>query len=97
MHGPLEIDDNVMMGPEVTILTHTHNIERTDIPMGRQGMRMAKVVIGNDVWIGMRVVIMPGVRVGDGAVVGAGAIVTKDVPAFAIVGGVPAKVIKYRK
>ena len=97
VHGPLRIGDNVMMGPEVTILTHTHNIERTDIPMGQQGMRVAEVVVGNDVWIGMRVVIMPGVKVGNGAVIGAGAVVTKDVPDFAVVGGVPAKIIKYRK
>lgn len=86
-----------MMGPDVTILTHTHNIERTDIPMGQQGMRVAEVVIGNDVWIGMRVVIMPGVKIGNGAVIGSCAVVTKDVSAFAIVGGVPAKIIKYRK
>ena len=72
-----------MMGPDVTILTQTHNIERTDIPMGQQGMRVAEVFIGNDVWIGMRVVIMPGVKVGNGAVIGAGAVVTKDVPDFA--------------
>lgn len=82
------------MGPDVTILTH--NIERTDIPMGQQGMRVSEVVIGNDVWIGMRVIMMPGVKVGDGAVIGAGSVVTKDVPDFAIVGGVPAKVIRYR-
>lgn len=97
VHGPLRIGDNVMMGPEVTILTHTHNIERTDIPMGQQGMRVAEVVVGNDVWIGMRVVIMPGVKVGNGAVLGSCAVVTKDVPDFAVVGGVPAKIIKYRK
>lgn len=97
VHGPITIGDNVMMGPDVTILTQTHNIERADIPMGLQGMRVAKVVIGNDVWIGMRVIIMPGIIIGDGDVIGAGAVVTKDVPAFAIVGGVPAKVIKYRK
>ena len=52
--------------------------------------------IGNDVWIGTRVIIMSGVKVGDGAVIGAGAIVTKDVPPYAVVVGVPAKVIKYR-
>lgn len=86
-----------MMGPDVTILTHTHNIERTDIPMGQQGMRVAEVVIGNDVWIGMRSIIMPGVCIGNGVVIGAGAVVTKDVPDFAIVGGVPARIIKYRK
>jgi len=53
-------------------------------------------VIGHDVWIGLNAVIMNGVNVGTGAVIGAGAIVTKDVPPYAIVGGVPAKVIKYR-
>lgn len=54
------------------------------------------VIIGNDVWIGQRAMVMGGVTIGDGAVVGAGAIVTKDVPPYAIVGGIPAKVIKYR-
>lgn len=97
VHGPLKIGDNVMMGPDVTILTHTHNIERTDIPMWQQGSQCREVVIGNDVWIGMRVIIMPGVKVGNGAVVGAGAVVTKDIPDYAIVGGVPAKVIRFRK
>lgn len=97
IHGPLEIGDNVMMGPEVVILTHTHNINRTDIPMGHQGSRIAKVTIGNDVWIGMRSIIMPGITIGHGAVIGAGAVVTKDVPDYAIVGGVPAKILKYRK
>ena len=86
-----------MMGPDVTILTNTHNITRTDIPMGQQGSRVAGVTIGNDVWIGMRSIIMPGVKIGNGVVIGAGAVVTKDVPNYAIVGGVPAKVIRYRK
>jgi virginiamycin A acetyltransferase len=55
-----------------------------------------EILIGNDVWIGNGVIILPGVKIGDGAVVGAGSVVTKDVPSYAIVGGNPAKVIKYR-
>lgn len=55
-----------------------------------------RTVIGNDVWIGYRAIIRGGVKVGNGAIVGAGAVVTKDVPAYAIVGGVPAKIIRYR-
>jgi acetyltransferase-like isoleucine patch superfamily enzyme len=55
-----------------------------------------KIVIGNDVWIGANAIILPGVTIGDGAVVGAGAVVTKDVAPYAIVGGVPAKLIRYR-
>lgn len=54
------------------------------------------VEIGNDVWIGSRAMVMGGLRIGDGAVIAAGAIVTKDVPPYAVVGGVPAKIIKYR-
>lgn len=55
-----------------------------------------EIHIGNDVWIGMRVLVMGGVTIGNGAVIGAGAVVTKDVPPYAVVGGVPAKVLKYR-
>lgn len=55
-----------------------------------------KVTVGNDVWIGTRAMIMGGVTIGDGAVIGAGAVVTKDVPPYAVVGGVPAKIIRFR-
>lgn len=53
-------------------------------------------MIGNDVWIGYEAVIMPGVHIGDGAIIGTRAVVTKDVPPYAIMGGVPARIIKYR-
>ena len=55
-----------------------------------------RVVVGNDVWIGVRTMVMGGVKIGDGAVIGAGSIVTKDVPPYAVVAGVPAKVIRFR-
>ena len=55
-----------------------------------------KIHVGNDVWIGMNVCVLPGVKIGNGAVIGAGSVVTKDVPAYAIVAGNPAKIIKYR-
>ena len=97
VHGPLKIGDNVMMGPDVTILTSTHIIDRIDIPMGEQGSIVKEVSIGNDVWIGMRSIIMPGVTIGNGVVIGAGAVVTKDIPDYAVVGGVPARIIKFRK
>lgn len=58
--------------------------------------KRVSIKIGNDVWIGARVTILEGISIGDGAVVAAGAIVTKDIPPYAIVGGIPAKVIKYR-
>lgn len=58
--------------------------------------RAARVIVGNDVWIGHGVIVLPGVTIGDGAVLAAGAVVTKDVPPYTIVGGVPAKVIRTR-
>ncbi len=91
------IGNDVMMGPDCLIYTANHTLQRRDIPMRLQGHEQARpVVIGNDVWIGGRVIILPGVHIGDGAVIGAGSVVTKDVPPYAIVGGNPAKVIKER-
>lgn len=98
VRGPLEIGNDVMMGPDVVILTSNHLTERTDIPMrGQGGTPPAKVTINNDVWIGTRAIILPGVTIGKGSIIAAGAVVSKDVPDYAIVGGVPAKIIKYRK
>lgn len=102
VRGPLFIGNDVMMGPDVVILgVNGHGFSRTDIPMRLQSDKNAKGVkatrIDSDVWIGTRVIIMPGVHIGTGCIVGAGAVVTKDVPAFAIVGGVPAKVLKFGK
>lgn len=98
VRGPLNIGNDVMMGPDVIILGGGHNFQRTDIPMRLQGQPPStKTIIGNDVWIGTRAIIMPGVKIGNGVIIGAGAVVTKDIPDFAVVGGIPAKIIKFRK
>jgi len=97
VRGPLEIGNNVMMGPEVIILTSAHGFEKLDVPMWMQDSPIKKkVIIGSDVWIGTRVIILPGRTVGNGVIIGAGAIVTKDIPDYAIVAGNPAKIISYR-
>lgn len=97
VRGPLQIGDDVMMGPDVTILGPSHCHERTDIPMIEQGSQEPKLtVIGDDVWIGARAIILNGVRIGRGVIIAAGAVVTKDIPDYTIAGGVPAKVIKSR-
>jgi maltose O-acetyltransferase len=95
--GPITIGSDVMMGPEVIIYTSGHRFDRTDVSMMDQGFTEVKPVsIGNDVWIGRRVIIMPGVTIGDGCVIGAGAVVTKDIPPYSVAVGVPARVVKSR-
>lgn len=95
--GPVSIGRDVMMGPEVLIITRNHRFDALDVPMRVQGWAEARpVVIGDDVWIGSRVIVLPGVSIGRGAILGAGAVVTRDVPDYAIVAGNPARIIRYR-
>lgn len=93
--GGLEIGQETMIGFQSIILTHTHNF-RDHGAVIHQGMTSSPVTIGDGVWIGTRVIILPGVSIGDNAIVGAGAVVTKDVPPNAVVVGVPARIIDYR-
>ena len=89
--GGIEFEDGVSIAPGVRIATinHDFNERHTKYTYG-------KVTIKKNAWLGMNVTICPGVTIGRYAVVAAGAVVTKDVPDFAVVGGVPAKVIKYQ-
>jgi maltose O-acetyltransferase len=97
VYAPCSIGAGVLMAPEVLIHTFNHNIGRSDIPIADQGYTAPrKVTIEDDVWIGQRAIILPGVTVGRSSVIAAGAIVTKDVPPYSIVGGNPARVIKSR-
>jgi len=98
IRGSVKIGNHVMMGEEVIIISWNHEFSRTDITMDQQGFREEKtVVIGDDVWIGSRAILLSGVRIGKGAIIGAGAVVAKDVPEWAIVVGNPARVVKLRK
>lgn len=97
IQGKCIIGNNVIMAPNCSIWTINHRIDRTDIAIKYQGTTpMRKVIISDDSWIGDRVIILPGITIGKGAVVGSGSVVTKDVPDYAIVGGNPARIIKYR-
>ena len=97
INGPVSIGKYVMIGPEVVIYTSGHKHDRIDIPMGEQGAdEVRPVYIGNDVWIGRRAMILPGVTIGDGCIIGAGAVVTKNIPDYSVAVGVPAKVVKNR-
>ena len=95
--GPVEIGQNVMMGPDVMIYTSDHKYQDVSVPMIQQGStEKQKVIIEDDVWIGARVIILKGVHIKKGAIIGAGSVVTKDVLEYEIVAGNPAKLIKRR-
>lgn len=96
--GPsVRLGSDVVMGPDVVVMTSAHAFEDPHTPINRQGgLPIKPVNIGDDVWIGTRAVVMPGVTIGSGAVVGANSVVTNDVPPLALVAGAPARVIRYR-
>ncbi len=92
-HAPITIGDHCMFANGVTVATATHDYLRK--PMNSVCL-LKPVVIGNDVWFGIGATVLAGVTIGDGAVIGAHALVTKDIPCGAIVVGTPAKILKYR-
>lgn len=95
--GSVRIGSNVMMGPDVMILSRNHNYDRIDIPSKFQGNAEEEpVIVEDDVWIGARVIILPGVHVGKGVIIGAGAVVTKNMPNYSIAAGNPARVVRMR-
>lgn len=94
--GGLTIGDDTLIGPYTTIWTSNHNFADARVPIREQGHSCAPVKIDRDVWIGALVTIVAGVTIGEGSVVGANAVVTKDVPSFSVVAGNPARVIRLR-
>lgn len=89
----------VMMAPEVHIVANNHTFNDTETPMCFQSSIVGETptTIGDDCWIGVRVILTPGHHIGKGSILAAGAVVTKDVEPYSIVGGNPAKLIRKRK
>lgn len=100
-HTVLDIQDNLVIGegsliaPHCYICDYDHNFLGPK-PVKQQGFSAKPIIIGKDVWIGAKCIILKGVKIGDGAVLGAGSVVTRDIPAFSVAVGNPAKVIKKR-
>jgi acetyltransferase-like isoleucine patch superfamily enzyme len=96
--GKIEVGNNVIFGPRTILWTYTHNyMSENYIPYGKSDEDIIKnIIIEDNVWIGLGVTILPGVRIGEGAVIGMNSLVTKDIPSCAVVAGNPAKIIKYR-
>lgn len=93
----VKIGNHVMIARESILLGKMHEFKEIDIAMEMQGVREEKsIIIENDVWLGLRVIIMPGVRIFQGCIIGAGAVLTKDTEPFGIYGGIPAKIIRKR-
>ncbi len=95
--GPVEIGDNVNLAQGIVVTALNHNFTDCTKRIDEQGVSTAKVTIGNDVWIGANATVLPGVTIGNHCVVAAGAVVTKDVPSYSLVGGMPAKILKNLK
>jgi maltose O-acetyltransferase len=95
--GGIYIGPNSGVAPGSILLTTEPVFDNPDVPIREQGLRTSPIHIGTDVWVGANCLVMPGVTIGDGAVVAGGSVVTRDVPAFALVSGNPARVIGWRK
>lgn len=94
--GGLKIGDDVRIGHRTSIITSDHKHKDVSLPIREQGLDVGMVIIEDDVWIGCNSTVLKGVRIGNGAIIAAGALVASDVPPFAIYGGVPARQIGSR-
>jgi galactoside O-acetyltransferase len=94
--GSIVIGNRVLIGPYAVIRAANHRMDATGVPILQQGHKPGVIVIEDDVWLGAHVTVLPDVRIGRGAVIGAGSVVSRDVPAGAIAAGSPATVLRYR-
>lgn len=96
-NGGLDIGNGVRIAPHVIIAAMNHIFEDPDMPIWKQGIKAEGIKIEDDVWIGAGAKILDGVTIGRGSVIGAGAVVTKNIPPYSVAAGVPARVIKKRE
>ena len=94
--GRITIGENVIMGQHVSFHAETHNHSDTDVPIRSQGVTRKPIVVEDDCWVGANVTFLGGAHVSRGSIVGAGAVVNKQYPAFSVIAGVPATVIRSR-
>ncbi len=97
VRGKINIGSNVIFGPNVSIFSENHNYSDTIIPIKDQGSTRVGVTVEDDVWLGSGSKVLDGVTIGKGSIIAAGAVVTKSIPPYSVVGGIPARVIKSRK
>jgi acetyltransferase-like isoleucine patch superfamily enzyme len=92
----VSVSDDVLIGPEVIIYSQNHIYKNLEKKISAQGYLTSSVSICDNVWIGARSIILPGVKIGSNSIIGAGSVVTKDVPSNCVYAGNPAKLIKQR-
>jgi acetyltransferase-like isoleucine patch superfamily enzyme len=97
VRGMVIIGNDVIFGPSVSVFSENHVFDNVDLPVSEQGVTRKGVIIEDGVWIGSRSIVLDGVTIGRNSIIAAGSVVSKDVLPYAIVGGVPAKLIKSRK
>jgi len=95
-YGKISIGDDCSIAADCKIISGNHNISDINTPINKQGYQINNVIIEENVWLGFNVLVMPGVHIGSGSVVGAGAVVTKNFPKNSIIAGNPAKLLKKR-
>ena len=93
-HLSITIEDDVFFGPNVYVTDQNHSVDRLDVPIGRQSELEQPVVIGEGSWLGTNSVVLPGVTIGKHVAIGAGSVVTTDLPDNAVAVGVPARVLR---
>lgn len=96
MGGNIVIGNNVIIGPNVVVRASNHAFANTNIPIREQGHNAGSIIVNDDVWIGANAILLPNIKIGRGAIIAAGAVVTKNVDDYSIVAGIPARKIRNR-